>query len=320
MKACVGVFLGIGISLFAGSLSARDIALTFDDGPTADSAMMTGVERSQRILKQLQAAKVPDAWFFIKADGINAQTQPRLAAIQQAGYHLANHSYSHQAAGELGAKAYMEDVYKAHLILRQYPNFVKYHRFPFLNYGKDLPEINQLQALLTELGYQNGYITVDDYDWYISSLLDQAYADNKSIDYQKARDFYVSKTYEAVEFYDALAQKVLGRSPKHVLLLHEYDSSALFIGDLIKHLRQNGWNIISPQEAYSDPIAQEFPQVNFHGQGRVAALAFAKGIPAEACRSRVESQEYLQAEFERAGIVQDSASAATHTNNSAPLF
>ncbi len=305
MKRLSSSLLGISLAVFASCLSAREIALTFDDGPSADSVMMTGAQRSARIVKQLQDAKVPDAWFFIKADMITAERQGQLDAIQHAGYHLANHSYSHRAAGQLGASAYMEDVYKAHLILRQYPNFVKFHRFPYLNYGKDLPEINQLQELLKELGYQNGYVSVDDYDWYISSLLDQAYADKKQIDYDKARDFYVSKTYEAVEFYDALAQKALGRSPKHVLLLHENDSSALFIGDLIKHLRNKGWKIISPADAYQDPIAQEFPQVIFHGQGRVAALAFAKGIPAEQCRSRVESQDYLKAEFEKAGIVRN---------------
>lgn len=305
MKHVLPLFILLGLTLTTTALSAKEIALTFDDSPTADSVMMTGAERTQRILAQLKAAKVPDTFFFVKADMINPNSEARLDAIRQAGYHLANHSYSHNSASALGVQGYMEDMYKAHLILRKYPHFVKYHRFPYLNYGKDMNDINQLQSLLAELGYKNGYVTVDNYDWYISSLIDQAYTDKKKIDYKKVRDFYVKNTYEAVEFYDALAQKALGRSPKHVLLLHEYDSSALFIGDLIKHLRKNGWKIISPQEAYSDPIAEEFPQVNFHGQGRIAAIAFAKGIPAEECRSRVESEDYLKAEFLKAGIVKN---------------
>ncbi len=305
MKIFTLLLLSYGLVLGAQDLYAREIALTFDDAPTADSAMMTGAERTQRILAQLKAAKVPDAFFFVKADMINPNSETRLEAIRQAGYHLANHSYSHNAASALGVNGYMEDMYKAHLILRKYPHFVKFHRFPYLNYGKDMNDINQLQSLLAELGYKNGYITVDNYDWYISNLIDQAYSDKKKIDYKKASEFYVKNTYEAVEFYDALAQKALGRSPKHVLLLHEYDSSALFVGDLIKHLRKKGWKIISPQEAYSDPIAEELPQVTLQDQGRIGAIAFAKGFSAEDCTSRVESEDYLKAEFLKAGIIKD---------------
>lgn len=288
---------------FTPITNAREIALTFDDAPTPDSALMSGVERTGKIIAALKEANVPDALIFVKAGYINPQTAERLKQYTNAGFHLANHSFSHQSANQIGANAHAEDAYKAHLVLKPFKNVLNYYRFPYLHYGKDLAEINQLQGLLAELGYKDGYVTVDNFDWYISSLITKAKEEKKTVDYEKARDFYVNSLYESIEFYDAIAKKVLKRSPKHVLLLHENDAAALFVGDLVKHLRSKGWKIISPQQAYKDPIAKTFPQVVLHKQGRVAAIASGKGIPDAALRHPSENEQYLDQAFAKAGVI-----------------
>jgi hypothetical protein len=84
---------------------------------------------------------------------------------------------------------------------------------------------------------------------------------------------YVDVLIEAITFSDGIAVQYLGRSPKHVLLLHDNDLAAMFIGDLVSALQQRDWEIISPLEAYQDPIANQEPKTLFKGQGRVAALA-----------------------------------------------
>ncbi len=291
--------------LIAPILAAREIALTFDDAPTPDSALMTGQERTKRLIDALVAAKVPDTLFFVKADYINSDTQKRLEHYAAAGFHLANHSYSHKSASELGTLDYPSDVYKAHLLLKPLKNFLPYHRFPYLHYGKDVAAITSLQQSLTELGYKDGYVTIDNFDWYISSLLTKAAEEKKTINYDRARKFYVEMLYESIEFYDEIAKKSLGRSPQHVMLLHENDAAVLFVGDLIAHLRSKGWKIISPQQAYQDPIARNFPNVAFHKQGRVAAIANSKGIPESELRHASENTEYIDKAFAKAGVYVD---------------
>ena len=88
-----------------------------------------------------------------------------------------------------------------------------------------------------------------------------------------------------------------------MLLFHENDAAALFVGDLIQHLRTKGWKIISPQQAYKDPIAKSFPQVFFHKQGRVAAIANSKGIPETELRHPSENENYINQAFAEAGVV-----------------
>ncbi|HTF98522.1 MAG TPA: polysaccharide deacetylase family protein [Cellvibrio sp.] len=303
MRHCLKIVL-LCLSVVPMLSAAREIALTFDDAPTPDSAMMTGVERTQKIIAALQQAKVSDALFFVKADYIDQQTAARIKQYTDAGFHLASHSFTHQSANQLGANAYAIDAYKAHLALKPFDGVLGFHRFPYLHYGKDLTDINQLQGLLTELGYKDGYVTIDNFDWYISALITKAAEEKKSIDYDKARDFYVNSLYASIEFYDSIAKKSLHRSPRHVLLLHENDAAALFVGDLIQHLRNRGWKIISPQQAYKDAIAKEFPQVVFHKQGRVAAIANSKGVPESELRHPSENENYINQAFAAAGIVE----------------
>tara|TARA_Y100000768_G_C23986273_1_gene689029 strand:- start:4346 stop:4675 length:330 start_codon:yes stop_codon:yes gene_type:complete len=83
---------------------------------------------------------------------------------------------------------------------------------------------------------------------------------------------------ESIEYYDQMARQHLKRSPKHILLLHEMDISALFIGDLVIALRKKGWKIITPEEAYNDPISKyETNQIFPYNPGRIGEIAKDRG-------------------------------------------
>src|SRR5690606_22417224 len=143
------------VALFTHGTLAREIALTFDDAPTLDSAIMTGAERTAKLIAALTAASVPDALFFVKADYIDEQTSNRLKQYTDAGFHLANHSYSHRSANEISADDYLADVYRAKILLDEFDNNLPYHRFPYLHYGKTLAEVERHQTLLKDLGYKD---------------------------------------------------------------------------------------------------------------------------------------------------------------------
>ena len=284
---------------------AGQIAFTFDDAPMGDSAVMSGQQRTDRLIKAIKSAAIPDALFFVKADAIDASGDKRLKQYIQAGFHLANHSYAHQSANKIPVNAFLIDAYTAHLKLKNYSNVLPYFRFPYLHYGQDAAAIDALQAGLLELGYQNGYVTIDNFDWYMNALLNNAKKDGKAIDYEKFGALYVEVIWQAIVFYDELAVKTLGRSPKHVLLLHENDTAALFLAKLARHIRQQGWEIITPQQAYSDPIAAELPVTHFHKQGRIAAMANAKGTSESLLRHPAENQQYLDKLFKDGGVFGD---------------
>lgn len=161
--------------------------------------------------------------------------------------------------------------------MRELPGFKPWFRFRFLDEDRAIADRDAIRQALSEAGYFNGYVTVDNYDWYFDRLFQTALHEKKRADYEKLEPLYLEHLWQSITFYDQMALAALGRSPKHVLLLHENDLAALFVDSLINFLRTKGWKIISPAEAYEDPIAAMIPDVLMNNQGRVAAFAKAGG-------------------------------------------
>jgi len=131
-----------------------------------------------------------------------------------------------------------------------------------------------------------------------------ALREKKKIDYGKLRQIYLDHLWKSVAFYDQMARQVIGRSPKHVLLLHENDLAALYVDDLAQLLRDKGWKIISPVEAYDDPIAANAPDVLLNNQGRIAAIAKADGY-AGPFGQESEDEEFLEKLFRTSGVIRE---------------
>jgi len=288
-----------------GLLWGGEIAFTIDDAPRSAGGLYTGEERTRVLIKNLKKAKVEDVWFFVNTKRIDENTKKRLLAYTEAGFHLANHSHSHYWPYKVDLKTYLDDIGSAERILRGFPNVVKFYRYPFLNEGRTREKRDAIRHYLKERGYRNGYVTVDNYEWYMDSLLQQAIQEKRKVDWSRLKAVYLETMFEVIEFYDAMARQILGRSPRHVLLLHENDISARFIGDLVRYLRDRGWQIISPAKAYQDPIADMVPDVLFNNQGRVAAIAHSRGWKPSELVHKSEDTTYLDRLFREKGVFQN---------------
>ena len=112
------------------------------------------------------------------------------------------------------------------------------------------------------------------------------------------RDLYIESHVEAAEFYDGLARTAIGRSPIHVMLLHETDLAALYIGDLVKGLREAGWTIVTADEAYADSFGQYAATYDTpSAQGTlVEMVAWQRGLPAPRWYGRNDTRR-ADAEF-----------------------
>jgi peptidoglycan/xylan/chitin deacetylase (PgdA/CDA1 family) len=281
------------LALAIGSTQAQEIAITLDDAPTRDASLFTGAERGVKIIAALKKQNVTQVAFFVTTSNISPEGKSRLQNYVKAGHLLGNHSHSHRWIHQMGVQSYCSDIAKADSILKTFAGYKNWFRFPFLDEGRTKTGRDSIRQFLKTLQLSNGYVTIDDYDWYLNQLLRQAIKEKKRIDYEALKATYIEHVWNSIQYYDRVAQNILGRSPKHVLLLHENDLSALFIADLIDHIRTKGWKIISPEEAYTDPISNEVPDVLFNGQGRVAAIARSKNVAAKDLVQDAEDEVYL---------------------------
>lgn len=293
------VSAGIMLVLCAQVVSAatREIAITLDDAPREDTAHFDGATRTEKLLATLKRAKVEQIAFFCNSGRMDAGGAARIKAYADAGHLIANHSHMHADLDRVGVQAFVAEIDAADQVLRAQATFRPWFRFPYLHEGKT-PEVRDaLRGELKKRGYLSAYVTVDTLDWHMDRMFQDATAAGKKISFDRLGDAYVDLLTDSIEFYDAVAVKELGRSPRHVLLLHENDLAALYLDDLVKRLRKTGWKIISPELAFQDPIASVEPDTLLLGQGRVIALATAKGY--QGPNRRWEDESMLQQEFQR---------------------
>lgn len=283
MKIVAALLAAMLVALPAAA--QKRIALSFDDAPRGAGAFLDPDARAKKLTAALSRAGVKQAVFFVNPGNIgqpgHGDGRANLDRYVKAGHVLANHSWSHPKLGNTDATAYLADLDRAEAWLKARLGYRPWFRFPFLDEGgKDKVKRDAIRAGLKARGLTNGYVTAESSDWNIESLTIAAKQAGKPIDMRALRDLYVESHVEAAEFYDALAVKTLGRSPAHVMLLHETDIAALFIGDLVKALKAGGWTIITADEAYADPLRDAAPDTP-HAQGTlIEALAWEKGLPA----------------------------------------
>ncbi len=269
----------------APAIAQKRIALTFDDAPRARGPFLTPDERTERLIAGLRKAKVRQAAFFVVPGNLSAPDgvggERRIAAYVRAGHVIANHSFTHPALKSMTAEAYLADIDRASGWLMGRKGLRPWFRFPFLDEGgTDKAKRDAVRAGLAARQLSNGYVTVDGSDWNIEGLTIEARKAGDPIDMDALRDLYVETHVESAEFSDRLAKQALGRQPVQVMLLHETDLAAYWIADLVAALRSKGWEIVTADAAYRDPIAQAQPDTPSAQGNRLEAIAWDKGVPA----------------------------------------
>lgn len=184
------VALGLMIVVaFAGTTAMADqvargpIALTFDDAPTGQGTILTCTQRTQMLIKGLSEGGVSGAMFFVLTGNITDDSDAaRLRAYTDAGHVLANHSHSHDWLRETEPVTYLRDIDRASDILLDYDSVAAFYRFPYLDKGNTSDRRLAVQDGLRARGLQNGYVTVDTYDWYMQSMLNDAVSTSHYID------------------------------------------------------------------------------------------------------------------------------------------
>jgi peptidoglycan/xylan/chitin deacetylase (PgdA/CDA1 family) len=88
----------LGFSFYCGRATVREVAITFDDGPSRVSGA---------IMTLLRRAHAPATFFQI---GINAARRPRLARAEAAAGEVGNHTLDHHDLTRLSAQAIRREI------------------------------------------------------------------------------------------------------------------------------------------------------------------------------------------------------------------
>lgn len=260
---------------------AQSIAFTFDDGPDMkDRVKMTASERNAAILKQLADAKLKSVLFVAHMDA----DPERNALVRQwgiQGHWIGNHTVTHPDfnSQEVTLEKLQQDLLACDRTIRVLPGYTRIFRFPYLKEGDTAAKRDGFREFLKSRGYRTGRVSIDTSDWYYSARLRDHLAADAQADLQPWRTAYLNHLFDRATYYDGLSRRVLGRSIRHVMLMHHNLINALFLRDVIQLFREKGWTVVDARVAFEDPVYQIQPDVLPAGESILWSLAKQKGVP-----------------------------------------
>lgn len=280
MKLLPHKVLLIALLLLISSISqAKSIALSFDDGLDPRQQPLA-YSWNTSILKALANAQIKSILF---PAGKRVDSPAGLKLVRkwgESGHIIANHTYSHFNFGSkkttLGQ--FTADIKRNEMLLDKMPGWKKRFRFPYLKEGERASKRDGARKWLANHGYESGAVSIDASDWYYNKRYRKWLRNHSDEDQSLFRTAYLNHLWNRTVYYDSLSGRVLNRSIKHVILLHTNAINAAFLPDIIAMFKAKGWEIISPEEAYKDPVYSIAPTVLPAGESILWSLAKQNGI------------------------------------------
>jgi peptidoglycan-N-acetylglucosamine deacetylase len=292
-----------GISAIARQ-PAPQFSITMDDFHWRNAVKLTAAERNDAILNTLHTHSIKAALFVVGRNIDGPEGKQLLSTWDKAGHMIGNHTYSHRSynASTAVVADYQQDILRAEALLKDFPHYRKYFRFPMLHEGETAAKRDAMRSFLAQNGYRTGHVTVDNSDWAIDNRLTARLKKDAAADVKPYRDFYLEHMWARAEYYDSLARRVLRRPVKHTVLVHFNLLNGLFLGDLIEMFKSKGWQPIDAEDAFVDPVFSAKPNVVPAGNSIVWALAKENGTIAKSLRYPAEDGDYENARMDKLGL------------------
>lgn len=256
------------------------VALTFDDLPI-NGTKPQGVSLSQMSRDTLAVLKkhgIPPSYGFINASKLENDPDAALALQLwvQAGHPLANHTYPHLDLDKNSAEDFTREILRNEPVLellmplandKSGKHDFRWLRYPYLHEGDTLEKRRAVRAFLAAHHYKVAETTLDYEDYMWNSAYARCLDKKDAASIAWLRQSYLATADEWMRVERDMSRQVWGRDVNHVLLLHQGAFSATILPDLFALLKKRGYEIVTLEEAQSDPIYAEDPDIAVPGGG-----------------------------------------------------
>jgi peptidoglycan/xylan/chitin deacetylase (PgdA/CDA1 family) len=268
------------------------VALTFDDLPI-NGWQAPGDKQSdyaRDTIKVLKKHRIPPSYGFINASKLERNPDGALALKLwvEGGHPLANHTYNHLDFTKNSTEDFQREILRNEpaLELLMPPEAFRgkhdwrWFRYPFLHEGDTLEKRRAVRAFLATNGYRIAQTTLDFEDYLWNGAYGRCIATKDEHAKRWLRESYIRAATEFTQLQIDLSRQVFGRDIHHVMLLHLGAFSSHILPDLFDVLKKQGFEIVTLEEAQTDPVYQidpDFPEVR--GGTHTELLMQAKNIP-----------------------------------------
>ena len=236
----------------------RLVAFTFDDLPATRMRGEVGA-LTERLLTALRREGIP-AIGFVNEGKLAGAERARTALLEawlDGGHELGNHTYSHLRLFDASTAEFEADLLRGEAITRKVMAArgkpLRYFRHPTLNTGHDAAAKAAAESVLDRHGYSVAPVTVDTDEYLYAAAYQRAHERGDAALKRRLGDDYLRYMSVAFEYYERLAESLIGRDIAHTLLLHANWLNADYVPELATVLRARGYRFVTLEAALNDP-------------------------------------------------------------------
>jgi peptidoglycan-N-acetylglucosamine deacetylase len=262
------------------------VALTFDDLPAHGPvpAGRTRIELMRDIVGALRTAHAPAVYGLVNAKGIDSapENMEILKLWRSSGFLLGNHTLSHMDLDTHTVAEFEQDVLADEPTLRNTMADADWHwfRYPYLHMGETKEKRHAVAAMLKRHGYRVAQVTLNFDDWAYHTPYARCVGRDDQAAIAWLKETYLAQANAAIDAGQKASQLAYGRDIKHVMLLHAGGFNAVMLPSLLALLKERGFQLVTLDEAESDPAYAAEPDVFMpSGATLLDKMMAAKQIP-----------------------------------------
>src|SRR5215510_14091195 len=270
VKRLAGLVLFVALSSIAAypQASPKEIAVTIDDlplnGPRFDLARLQTM--TNNLLAGIKSDHIPVVGFVNESLlYVPGETEARIALLRSwadAGVDLGNHTFAHVGFKDTPLAEYEDDFVRGETvtraIMKERGRKPEYFRHPFLQMGATKELEQSFETFIAARGYRIAPITIDIMDWMFRVAYADASTQKDAAAMEKIAKEYLTFAGTKFEFCEKVTTELFGRPIKHILLLHANELNADNFEQLVRVIKDRGYQFITLSEALKDPVYQ-FP-------------------------------------------------------------
>ena len=273
--------LSLSIVLASCIWAQRQVAITIDDLPRGgDAAGSQAADRAMtiKLLDPFARGHLPVTGFVNECHHTD-ELHDLLKLWIAAGAELGNHTCSHLDLSSTAVAVFEADLGKGEGVTTEAMGRPpRFFRYPYLHTGKTEEAKVKVETYVKQRGYIMAPVTLDDEDYVFARVYASKLAQG---DAESARVLaaYMKYMEGIFAFFERWGANVTGHELKQILLIHASQLNADAMPQLLRMMRERGYEFIALGEALTDE-AYQLPDeyVGPMGISWIHRWAMAKGM------------------------------------------
>jgi peptidoglycan/xylan/chitin deacetylase (PgdA/CDA1 family) len=252
------------------------VHLSFDDAPRMDDPGTPLREAGELDLLNSQIIAVlqdhgVDASVFYNCDRL-VPGEHTIEAWEAAGMTVGNHTASHANLADVGLEAWLEDVRRCDVVLRErLSEPPKWLRYPYLSEGETPEQRDSAREGLAKMGYANAHVTAATTEWLLAFAYRYAKQHTDTNTQAVLVEAYRAHMLASVEAARELARFEVGHETAQVVLFHVNELAADHLATVLDDYEAAGYTFVGLDEALADPVFER--EDRYYGRGGISWLA-----------------------------------------------